>query len=191
MKKISITLLALATATVLAPAAMAGTITGSLGVNGASDTWTLPTPTSTLTFSNKTGSATVSAFSTSGSLTSVVGDDVTFVTNPLTLSAAGADGKELFSTGDGVTFTISTLDVVLDSKSFLDLSGIGWLTQAGDAPVEAYWSFSSTKSGGTTFGIDINPVPEPSDLLMLGTGLLGLAFVAFRKSKSAGLVLQA
>ncbi len=37
---------------------------------------------------------------------------------------------------------------------------------------------------------DVVATPEPSSLLLLGTGLLGLAFVAFRKVKSSGLILN-
>jgi hypothetical protein len=49
-------------------------------------------------------------------------------------------------------------------------------------------------SGGpeslTVDSADVSETPEPSSLLLLGTGLLGLAVVVFRKAKSSGLVLH-
>jgi hypothetical protein len=37
---------------------------------------------------------------------------------------------------------------------------------------------------GVDFSAKLTPTPEPSSMLLLGTGLLGLAFVAFRKAKA-------
>jgi hypothetical protein len=47
------------------------------------------------------------------------------------------------------------------------------------------WNFYD--NGGDSFSAAVAPTaptPEPSSLLLLGTGLLGLAFFAFRKAKS-------
>jgi hypothetical protein len=53
--------------------------------------------------------------------------------------------------------------------------------------------YISKDAEATTFSEfedSVNVAPEPSSLVLFGTGLLGLAFVAFRKAKSSGATLS-
>jgi hypothetical protein len=171
------------TPNIYATGTLTGTEVGSTGV------WDITSGTIDLTsnFLAVTGSGTVSADSWDGN------------DNQLT---PGATGLTPYIDNGGMLFTIDGTFVELYSIPLAEFAGPGTFSYGiveegvdvpavgiGDAPLSSGPLYDTTDEFALTSGTP-TVTPEPPSILLLASGLLALAFFAFRKPRQATVALN-
>jgi len=200
MNKLTLALLASAAALAIAPAAMATTFTyttsGLFEPSGTSAvTFGSVGNTSTLTYDAGSGTLIgTPSFTSGGSIVTTatgLGANVSGTFALTITQTAPGPGSGIIDSGtlSGLVTTNSSGVSVVFANTTLDLDGVFYTVD----PLTVNLVAPNTNTGaglGTSDIVLYVTTPEPSSLMLLGTGLLGLAFVAFRKAKSSGMVLS-
>jgi hypothetical protein len=90
-----------------------------------------------------------------------------------------------FNGAPGLTFTLTSVGVVAQSASALQLSGQGIFTWAGFSPTPGTFTFSGSGAGDTFSFSAAQAVPEPTSLALLGAGLLAFATSLRRRRRAS------
>ena len=89
--------------------------------------------------------------------------------------------NNLFTVG-GWTLDLTALNVIDQSLDVLNLSGVGVLSGNGFDATIVGWSFSSQSITSYSMTVSNAVVPVPAAVWLLGSGLLGLAGIARRRT---------
>jgi len=182
LKKLSKFVFIAFAALILAGTAHALPITGDIGVTGwgmsAINTMTataIPAPLMTV--------VTVPTGDFDTYLNS--GDAITY--NGFTFDPASTPVADPLWTAGGFSFVLNSIDVSFRDENHIIFKGVGNLSGNGFDDTLGSWTMSIT-AHSTHFefsnGAAAAPVPEPATLLLLGTGLIGIAGFGRKKLKT-------